>query len=221
MKKTFILACAVMCIAMLGACTAAEPTKEEQQTNESVFEQSSAAASAAASTILYTATTALPPEDEWVVQNRVIPKELQPYEPGSIKLWSEEEIFGELTLNTREPVPLFYRYCYYNSHGSYWTLVDLDFGSDADAQAYAEWLATLPRIEDFYPNGTAQEMPLVTLVKRFQVPKHVFVAEVERDRKRFLSYGYDLSDEIHELPNADIIYTFDNDIINAYYRRDQ
>jgi hypothetical protein len=26
--------------------------------------------------------------------------------------------------------------------------------------------------------------------------------------------------EDHEIPNADIIYTFDNDIINEYYRRE-
>ena len=105
-----------------------------------------------------------------------------------------------------------FRYCYYYSYVYFWSLFDSYVGAD-------EYYTTLPRTEDFYPNGPAQEMPLVTLVKHFKVPKHVFVAEVERHRKVDLSLGKDLSEERYELPNADIIYTFDNEIINAYYRR--
>ena len=29
----------------------------------------------------------------------------------------------------------------------------------------------------------------------------------------------DLNHEVHELPNLDVIFTFDNEIINWYYRR--
>ena len=67
-------------------------------------------------------------------------------------------------------------------------------------------------------------MPVVTYIKKFNIPKDVFVAELEKYteivREIALSMGEDLDYEIHEPYNADIIYTFDNEIINAYYRRE-
>jgi len=62
-------------------------------------------------------------------------------------------------------------------------------------------------------------MPLVTLIKHFKVPKCVFVAEVKKIKRAWLALGDDLCAEVNELPNADIIYTFDNELINYYYRR--
>jgi len=135
------------------------------------------------------------------------------YVPGSIRLHPEEEIFGELTLNIEDPFPLEYRYCYYYSYSSYWTLVD-------DQDAYDEWAKSVPRTKDYYPNGPELEMPLVTLIKHFKIPKCVFVAEVKRLKKILSSFEwYDPSDELQEFPNADIIYTFNNELINYYYRR--
>jgi len=63
------------------------------------------------------------------------------------------------------------------------------------------------------------EMALVTLVKYCDIPKEDFERAVEKMREWSLSSGVDLSLEDNELPNADIIYTFDNEIINEYYRR--
>lgn len=67
-------------------------------------------------------------------------------------------------------------------------------------------------------------MYLVSFVKHFKIPREDFEKCVENIRQTYEwfhdTHGDDISDEIHELPNADIIYTFDNEIINNYYRRD-
>jgi len=210
MKRICVLICILMCIGAFGACAATEPSNEVQQT----IEISSEPSSAVPSTILLAVDPALS-SDEWVAQNKVIPDVLPTLKPETIQLQSEEEILGELTLNEADSFPLEYRYCYYYSYSSYWTLVD-------DQDAYDEWAKSVPRIKDYYPNGPKLEMPLVTLIKHFKISKDVFEAEVERIRGIQSSFeGVDLSLETQEYPNADIIYTFDNDIINDYYRRKQ
>jgi hypothetical protein len=64
------------------------------------------------------------------------------------------------------------------------------------------------------------EMTTVAFIKHFKIPKEKFMELVEEDEKISTSMGLNLSTEDYELPNADIIYTFDNDIINYYYRRE-
>ena len=64
------------------------------------------------------------------------------------------------------------------------------------------------------------EMMLVTLIKADNVPKEKFEEAIRKEAEDRISRGLDLSSEACELPNADIIYTFDNEIINAYYRRE-
>ena len=69
----------------------------------------------------------------------------------------------------------------------------------------------------------SDEMDLVAWVKNFQILKKDFVAALEKEKQRWLTErGIDIefNAEWAELPNPDIIYTFDNDIINAYYRRE-
>jgi len=204
MKKILALACIVVCVFALGACGANEA---ELETETTVSEQ------AVTAPRVTTTTTRQMSEDEWVAQYRVIPDVLPEFDRDSMKLSPIEEILGEFAGGSPYDFegPLQFRYCYYVSYGSFWTLVDSD--------EYDEWVTCVPPPEDFAPNGTADEMPLVTLVKYFRVPKHVFVAEVERKREHYTKMGDDLSMEINELPNPDIIYTFDNDIINAYYSR--
>lgn len=64
------------------------------------------------------------------------------------------------------------------------------------------------------------EMTLVTLIKHCKIPKKIFEEAVAIEKEKSESAGFDLTHEENELPNADIIYTFDNDIINEYYRRE-
>jgi hypothetical protein len=42
---------------------------------------------------------------------------------------------------------------------------------------------------------------------------------LEKEKRINIELGIDMTNEENELPNGDIIYTFDNDIINEYYRR--
>jgi len=66
------------------------------------------------------------------------------------------------------------------------------------------------------------EMMYVMFIKYFNIPKEEFVIAVENQRLIHIKWGDDMTTpmESNELPNADIIYTFDNEIINAYYRRE-
>ena len=64
------------------------------------------------------------------------------------------------------------------------------------------------------------EMFLVTLIKQYDVPKEKFEEAIQKTAERLLAEGRDLTQEEYELPNADIIYTFDNEIIDAFYRRE-
>jgi len=65
-----------------------------------------------------------------------------------------------------------------------------------------------------------EEMIVVTFIKHFKMPKGQFVELIKKEIRYSASAGIDLLLEQNELPNPDIIYTFDNEIINAYYRRE-
>jgi len=62
-------------------------------------------------------------------------------------------------------------------------------------------------------------MPLVRFIQHFNISREDFVAVIEEMRARAIAVGRDLYEELAELPNADIIFTFDNDIIRYFYRR--
>ena len=71
------------------------------------------------------------------------------------------------------------------------------------------------------------EMTLVTFVKYCEIPREDFVTAIESYKQYKLKLAassvwaeFEFDDEMHEPPNPDIIYTFDNEIINAYYRRE-
>jgi len=64
-----------------------------------------------------------------------------------------------------------------------------------------------------------QEMLLVTLVKYSNIARQDFDRVVNEYTKTCASNGIDTTTEDFEIPNADVIYTFDNAIIDEYYRR--
>jgi len=64
------------------------------------------------------------------------------------------------------------------------------------------------------------EMVLVTLVKYCNTPREEFDRAIAELVEMYTNNGLDMTEEDFEIPNADIIYTFDNEIINAYYRRE-
>lgn len=63
------------------------------------------------------------------------------------------------------------------------------------------------------------EMLLVSFIKRFNISKETIKKAVEEQKTYYLSIGIDITDEEYELPNVDIIYTFNNKLIDYYYRR--
>ncbi|MCI9448902.1 MAG: hypothetical protein HFE30_01445 [Clostridiales bacterium] len=92
-----------------------------------------------------------------------------------------------------------------------------------DREAANSWYndVVVPNIEN---NTEPQEMYTVSFVKHFKISKEEFEQANEQRKLLFEKFrvvnGDDISDEGHEIYNADIIYTFDNNIINNYYRRD-
>lgn len=64
----------------------------------------------------------------------------------------------------------------------------------------------------------AEEMYLVTMIKRYNIPREACQKVVDELYKWAEERRYDLTREDNEIVNLDIIYTFDNEIINHYYR---
>ena len=113
-----------------------------------------------------------------------------------------------------------YRYNYYRITAHY-----IDIVGD---EAYGEWIRSNPQYENF----ELDEMLMVSYIKHFNITREQF-DEASKNREKLFEknnwtmlvypfendgeYSYD--DEAYEIYNADIIFTFDNDIINEYYAR--
>ena len=124
---------------------------------------------------------------------------LPTYVPGTIELLPLDSHAYEFEFVRQ------YRLCYYSLEGKLHMLAcekhDLDTVND--------WT------EEFFfgdPSTEPAEMVTVAFVKRFNISKEEFEAVIDENSGYF--------DEDGELPNADIVYTFDNAIINEYYRRE-
>lgn len=128
---------------------------------------------------------------------------MKEYQPGSIQLTDQDR--DDYDFNRP------YRALYYTIYGVFLELVD-----DTQRQDLYDWLEK-SSIETNY-GETQDEMLLVSLVKRYNISKEEFVKAVDRYiSNNQISSSYMLHEDV-EIPNADIIYTFDNEIINHYYR---
>jgi hypothetical protein len=142
-------------------------------------------------------TTNIPtqPQTTW-------PANLPKYIDGSIKLHPQSELegVGEYELH--------YRYVYYCIDGFYGLLAPSN-------DAVNEFM------QPFYDNNDVEDnvMLLAEFVKHFNIPREKFDEATQRLIAAIQELGEDMTDERYEVPNGDIIYTFDNDIINEYYRR--
>ena len=147
-----------------------------------------------APTTTETATTTQAPE----TTERPSPPTGLEYIPGSVKL--DDQIGGDFSFTPTK------RGIYYNIVGPLSELAPegtLDELFEKDKDVYTE----------------PQEMVLVTLVKYCNISRQDFDKTVEKYIEWCIAVGGDISEEQFEAPNADVIYTFDNDIINEYYRR--
>jgi len=70
-----------------------------------------------------------------------------------------------------------------------------------------------------YTSSEPKEMIIALFVKHFNIPKDQFINLFEDIKASRLESGLDVTNEEYEIPNAEIIYTFDNETINEYYSR--
>ena len=131
------------------------------------------------------------------------PSDLPQYVPGSIKIVPKEQLLADFNFEV-----LHYRNVYYEIEGFYSALVPHEEG--------------LAFMEPYYQTNheEPQEMILAAFIKYFNVPREEFDKATEKLINARISLGDDMTHEQWEIPNGDIIYTFDNDIINEYYRRE-
>jgi len=105
------------------------------------------------------------------------------------------------------PVDRKYREIFYNLNSPYRDL--------ADSTQLDKWIN-----ENLFGEDYESEMAIMKLVRDFKVPKEKFEEAIEKQRQEYIENGFDMKREEYEIPNADIIYTFNNEIINNYYRID-
>ena len=128
---------------------------------------------------------------------------LPEYKPGSIKLEPQDQDDYEFTRK--------YRIIYYQIWGEFTDLLSEDARQD-----FMNWAD-----EESQKNGYGEnqnEMLLVSFVKRYNISRTDFDKAVKAYVDARNKTGEDLYSEENEVPNGDIIYTFDNEIINRYYR---
>ena len=149
------------------------------------------------------------PLEEWIEQNRVIPDPLPEFVLGSIECIDDETAQGMLQSGF---VPSF-------RHVYYWSRIDL--GRLVGENELQSWIDS-QLWRGYYGNWWPQEPPEmidVSFIKHFRISREVF--EQGLAWRRFMDEEFNNNNSLEgfELPNADIIYTFDNDIINEFYRR--
>lgn len=155
-------------------------------------------------------------DDEWVKANRVIPDEIPEFDKESVDIMSDYDIMNSGFYWWFNTVPK-YRSTYYANIYEVWELVD--------QEELTQWRSETMDFDRVY-GIEPDEMYLVTFIKHFHITREQFDAAME---KRAQSIKETLErnptqnprDERFEIPNGDIIYTFDNEIINNYYLRDQ
>ena len=152
------------------------------------------------------------PLEEWIEQNRIIPDPLPIFDPQGLVLLNDEQAQGMLQ---SEFVPSF-RYVWY---GSRFPLEEL-----VGEEAFRAWVGPLSwidrsdRLDGLWVDEPTEIFDL-RFIKYFRISREVFEEGLALLRFWDEKFDNDTSTEARELPNADIIYTFDNDIINEYYRR--
>jgi hypothetical protein len=133
--------------------------------------------------------------------------ELPVYQPGSILLEPQDSSDG-FEFKRK------YRLAYY--------LLDYDYMRVAinDQDEMYEWIQSIDEKTNY--GEFRNEMLLVTFIKEFDIPRDALEREVEGITKIRMDMNEckegEKTHELCEIPNLDIIYTFDNEIISEYYR---
>ena len=154
----------------------------------------------------------------------VMPESLPVYHDGDIKLMGREEVY--IAPNKRTT-----RYIYYEM-----VLDNMVIELPAFKAAWGEqYEIQMPNYEEwkeqyygtdannyFLPDDEEpEEMALVSFIKYYNIPREVMQETIDYYYNEWLppyEPDVDHTEEMWEIPNLDIIYTLDNDIINEYYR---
>jgi len=105
---------------------------------------------------------------------------------------------------------------YEPTYRAIYRLIPYDLVEYVGSEEFKEWEKNM----DYSPVKERHEMLIAKMAKDFNIPKEDFVELYKLDLELRIRLGRDITNEAYELPNTDIIYTFDNEIINAYYRRE-
>lgn len=152
--------------------------------------------------------------NDFAAKNKITLEVVPQFVQGDMVVYTAERAIEEIPYRTTF-LPA-YRDIYYWGPSF---LIDL-VGREAAGKWHNE--VVQPNIDN---NTEPTEMYIVSFIKYFEITKDVFEKKCEENRaySQMLhdEYGIDITGEGYEIPNADIIYTFDNEIINNYYLREQ
>ena len=142
----------------------------------------------------------------WPVNSTNWPEHLPQHTPGSIILYPEHLHSSDVDIAT----PMQFRIAFYTISADIMRLVE-------DVDEMWEWLDNMGH--DGY-----QTMTLMRFVEHFNISREEFDTVVDRMREGLEDMAargrININSELFELPNADIIFTFDNDIVRYFYRRE-
>jgi len=127
---------------------------------------------------------------------------LPKYVDGTIEVLPEGQLYIDFTYE------LNFRWIYYGLPDFYGDMVPHD-------EAFREFMRPYEETNDQEP----QVMILAMMIQYFDIPREEFDKVTQRYIDVCTSMGDDMTNELWEVPNGDIIYTFDHAIINEYYRR--
>lgn len=125
------------------------------------------------------------------------------YVPGTIELVPQKS--DDFSFERK------YRYLFYSYRAK--------FDSLLSAEQRTDWWEFLEEERKRNNYGEyREEMVLVTMIKRYNIPKEAFQGVVDYYIQLCRELNQDMLQEEYEIPNVDVIYTFDNEIINRFYR---
>lgn len=150
-------------------------------------------------------------DEKWIEENKVTLDEIPKFEKGDMVVYTAKEALLKIPFVTTF-LPT-YRSMYY------WAPTFLmDLVPDEECNKWIRDVNTSREILNVEP----EEMYAVSFIKHFKISREDFDKALAERAKKFAEHaakGEDISGEEFELLNGDILYTFDNEIINNYYRR--
>ncbi len=197
MKKYAIMMVAVLCMSLaLSACVGQKP--EETELSQTSQPTAGTTGSTTISTTEQTKATVPPVET-------TAPQETKPMPVYERPIALEPQNNDDYNFERK------YRICYYRIWGEFTALLNEEQRADE-----ADWLeAEFARTNYGRDQNT---MLLADWVRRYNIPREAFDRAVEEFMQHNKIDTYSVIPEEIEPPNADIIYTFDDEIINEYYR---